>query len=68
MLNLPSASNIIASSTTDTASVVSEFLPAAYLIIGVIVGAMVVTFVGSLFIRGVGKVIGKRRGRGRRRR
>lgn len=63
MLPLPSVSNVVSSTTPVAAAIAPEFLPAAYLVLGVILGVLVVGFIISVFGKAIKSVVKRRRGR-----
>lgn len=63
MLPLPAVDTVISSTTPVAASVAPEFLPAAYLVLGVILGVLVVGFIISVFGKAIKSVVKRRKGR-----
>jgi len=64
---VPTAANVIASSSEYASSVTTEFLPLLYLAVGIMAAVMLIKYLRGRLNGGIKNVAGGRRGRGRRR-
>lgn len=56
-LHFPTFSNLVASSSDYASGMFTQFLPAVYLVLGIVVGVVLIKFLGNHLINGIENLI-----------
>lgn len=68
LVTMPSATSTFSSMSGYTSGVFDEFLPYVLGLVGLVVGAIILAKLASVIYKAVGTALGKKKGRGGRRR